>query len=259
MNAKVVRMVLVGVCCLVASGCVRSATLPPAAKTGVLDTSLASTGGFPSPFRFDVVDELNDGERLHLLATVRSLAEWNPDSVVVRLTGFKNGEAAGTTDYGLRQLVGNGPIEKNTPLTVSLSIPAAGITDYEVQLLWGEEAQSGAPDKAMSKIVLVSKTVEQETVPCENRPCPIQFAVSAELQNGGAIAVDAVRLAVGFLVNSGSLPAGRYGGVPPNEEVIELSNLHLAPGETRSVRIVIDQPVPAARAEQVLPAVRVVG
>jgi len=211
------------------------------------------------PFGLKVVDEVNDGQRLHILASIESRTDWDPRRVVVRLTGMSGERVLGVSDYPLvNRMNGGAPtvLRPGEPFDVSLSIPVKEVTDYQLELLWGEESgvelKSAAPSPLQLKNIVVSRSGE----PCRTGSCPVLFEVSGDLTNFGAGTIERAALGVGFLPFAQAGASGQVSGIPADEEQIDLAALKLAPGKSRPIKLTVEQPALAGGGE-LTPVVRV--
>jgi len=202
-----------------------------------------------APFVLRVVDEMNDGASLHVLANIEARTPWDPRRVLVRLTGLRSGEIVGVRDF---RLGGSGgaaaSMAAGQVMPVSLSIPVAQVTDYQLELLWGEEAGEPA-SVALPPLTLQSLAIRRLPESCPEAVCRISYEVSGELRNNGRGIIYRAALGVGFAEGGQS--------DPDNEEQVELGVLALQPGQSRPIRLVIDQTMPRDRANAITPTVRV--
>lgn len=101
--------------------------------------------------------------------------------------------------------------------------------------------------------------VENETILCSEPPCDIMYTVLAKLENKGTETVDSVQIAVGlYWANSGQLPKvpAPDAELQENEELIELSELNIASGKSKKVRVKLDRSVPDVPGGSFIPHVR---
>jgi hypothetical protein len=205
-----------------------------------------------------VVDEVNDGQRLHILASIESRTVWDPRRVMVRLTGLSGEKILGVSDYPLvASASGSAPalLEPGRPFDVSLSIPVAGVTDYQLELLWGEESGMELKGTAPSPLQLQNVAVVRSGAPCEAERCAVVFEVTGNLTNLGTGTINRAALGVGFLPHAQGF--GAVSGIPAEEEVIDLTALALQPGKSRPIKLSVEQPELVGGAE-LTPVVRVV-
>jgi len=107
--------------------------------------AVAMYDGEESPFILKVLDEVNDGSRLHVLGSVKAKSDWNSEEVVVRLLGMNGNKEKNHADYRLsRSIAGGKFIRAGQEVTFTLDLSSGDITDYQLELLWGAET-SGIP------------------------------------------------------------------------------------------------------------------
>jgi len=252
---------LVGIGLLVVgglTGCASTVSGRPAAPIEVAQTAANV------PFGLKVIDEVNDGQRLHILASIESRAEWDPRRVMVRLTGLRGETVLGVSDYHVGSAVGSALPEMlpaGDSFDISMSIPVQGVTDYQLELLWGEDAGPAHTVVAASPLRLENVAVARGSASrrggasCSGASCPIVFEVTGTLTNRGTGTISRAALGVGFLPHGGG--AGSIIGVPADEEVVDLGALTLVPGTSRPIKLTVEQPT-LANGDALKPVIRVV-
>ena len=229
-----------------------------AAHDYVLATSDSLTPSDNLPFLLQVVDEVNDGNRLLIIGNLLAKTDWDPRTVLVKLTSLNSGQVVGVTTSSLADLLredssesaGDRPksLQPNRSIQFALSVSASGITDYQLELVWGGEAiayTGKKPQNDSQDLRISNYRIQTIRTNCEQSPCPVYYRAISDLINAGGNVINKVVLGIGYKW----VPAGRtldsapY--IPENEEQLEVPNLDLQPGRSKSVRIVIDKPVPA--------------
>lgn len=172
-----------------------------------------------------VVEEANDGNWLYVLAKVRMPEPLgDADNVVVEATGL----SGANTVLSERKAVKPGDIVKDSGVVgaeylVPFKLPATGLTDYQLQLAWGDEAKpliSGQELIGGLKLEGFGAT-------------PNQGYLVGSIANSGSQIVNKVVL----LVEYGPLDSST--GVHQNAELIDLVGLGLKPGTTRKITLQI--------------------
>ena len=124
------RNIFVGLCGIGLCGLTGCSTAPsPQPMPAPIESAQAARN---VPFGLKVVDEVNDGQRLHILASIESRTTWDPRRVMVRLTGLSGDKVLGVNDYplvGAKNPTAPTVLEPGRPFDVSLSIPVSGVTD----------------------------------------------------------------------------------------------------------------------------------
>lgn len=217
------------------------------------------------PFSMKVMKEVNDGKELHILGSVVARTAWSADAVLIRLTSLRSGDIVGVTNFPLTKLISETrPLEPSAgasvkageELTFSLSVGSDGLTDYQLELLWGAEAKQVVEKKKRSESLrLTVRNIEVQTLrgDCFYPPCEVRFQLKARLHNDGAGLIEKVVLGVGFVFTD-SAP----GTVPAQEEKIEVPNLKLFPGTSQPFKILLKEELTEEEAEELMPILRVI-
>jgi hypothetical protein len=226
------------------------------------------------PLSLRVIDEVNDGKTIHVQAGVTAATQWNAEGVVAVLTALKDGVRADKTYSQLSKVLqgeatdfstgslSQAIIKPDTEIVFTLSVPADGVTDYQLELLWGEDAadliqKSGNASGTRSPVLeLRGLQVVAHRVQCSAPPCGSTHSISGTIVNsGGGVASSAV-LGVGYLWVPQGVPL--ESSIPQSEEKMELA-LKLAPGKSRRFTFHLDQVVPVVNGGEYRPAVRLLG
>jgi hypothetical protein len=180
-------------------------------------------------------------------------------AVVLKMTGFSEGESRAVVDTDDLQPVRYGDIQEalrtRHPIVRNLILPEQNLTDYQLELLWGEEAQRYRTEKArsarlQSPLLIQNLEFEKLTGHCVTMPCTFKFRILGELVNNGDITIASIRLGTGYRW----IPAN---GDPPQDaplDELEVS-LNLPRGMTRALRLTLDrdlQPRSDGRYEPIL-------
>jgi hypothetical protein len=254
--------------CGIFSLAVLSGCAPHGARGAAAPVAIAESDGRGAmPFRLKVLDEYNDGAQLHIRGSVDSLVTWDPASVVVRLTGLNAGNQVGVTHRTLKELMGAAPatplVEAGAAVPFTLDVPSSGITDYQIELLWGEEAHELLPQAGPEIVLKLSlRDLEIETLKgeCPYDPCEVNFRLLGRLQNDGDGVIARAELGVGF-VSVAELASSVHLGasvIPLQEETIPVNGLELKPGESQPFRVLLKQSIPEDESQQFKPVIRIV-
>lgn len=215
--------------------------------------------GEAAPFKLEVLEEVNDGETLHIVGAVAAATRWNVETVVVKLTGIHNGEVAGVSYLPLVKAARPGPdfshsIPPDERFMFSLSIPSKDLTDYQIELVWGDEAARYlAPKQGPGTLEVRELEVETRQIPCAVGACDLTFVITGKLFNAGATAIDRAVLGVGYV--EGGLTLGPDEAAV-NEQQLEIPDLLLQPGDSRPFRLDLDRAVP--QSSNMRPRLRIV-
>jgi hypothetical protein len=244
-----------------------------------LESTDLISGDQKMPFVLQVNREVNDGKELHILGSVHATTEWNPDRVVLQLTSLNEGNTVGVVRHTLRKLLQDrsgtlaepvATVASGEEVLFSLAVSSKGISDYQIVLLWGEDAEpyldsAATTSKVGSKLTsqmnskdlrLRVHSIEIETLKalCSYPPCDVRFRLKALFQNEGKDVINSAKLGVGFI------PSELSGTdtVPESEEIVEVPGLSLQPGVSRPFRILLNKEMPEEVAESVKPVLRIV-
>lgn len=221
--------------------------IPSGSKDTHAINSISDEG---SPLSLQLLSEVNDGGRLYVKGSVKAVTDWQVESVLLRLASLKGQEVIGEAYYPLESAFGEMPskvLRKGEDIPFSMSVSAAGMTDYQIELLWGEEADSykerakSASNKAPSVVRLENLLIERGQASCTDQGCERNLVINASLVNEGQKELMAVILGVRAM--SGA-----------DEENLEVTDLKIQPGLARPLRI--EFKVPQGYSEDLKPSVR---
>jgi hypothetical protein len=228
-----------------------------------------------TPFRLEVVDESNDGRRFRVQGKVVVKADWDAENAIVRLVALTDSGRTERAHFPLanRRVTSAGgiPVEASESaasrqlkagerVDFTLEVPAAGLISYQLDLLWGKEAepvlkQARGP---AGPGLLTLRSLEAQKVrdlTCDYIPCPSKHQVTGELFNAGSGVITRVVLGLSLTPVAPELDLG--GQIPQNERRIEIRNLRLAPEEAKPIKLVVDREIREDEAEM-RPNVRVI-
>jgi hypothetical protein len=246
-----------------------------------------SEGNERLPYTLHVLAERREGETLRVQGELL-VREVLPPTIptAISLTTFREGMEVTTTRLGLSELLRaapGGPKQRLTAgdrLPFSFDVSAAGASDYQLDLVWGDEARdlvaqtapaATAPRASASlppapppfaqepnaqpnrDVILADVRTEKIPTGCTPTGCTFTFRLSGRIRNVGGAPVTGVRLGVGFML------AGRDQGPPEAEETLDVTGLRLEPGEDKPFRVNIERAVTLDQAARVVPSVRVLG
>lgn len=192
-----------------------------------------------APFRMKVLDESYNGDLLVVQGEVTGEIDWAPGDVALRLVGYREGKTVGSSAASVAALAGESDpvsvVDAGGSLPFSLSLNDRDISHYQIELLWGREAQSVVAPRPVPLLHSVT-TVVEECPPEEG--CETRYRVSATVRNETDEWLDVVALGVSY----GWAPDGgvvEQTSQPSGEEVVEIRDFLLKPGGERPLSIVI--------------------
>jgi hypothetical protein len=212
----------------------------------------------------EVLDEVNDGEQLSIRGRIVAKTAWPRTDLLVRLSTLDD---AGDSKIVLRTLSELAPqgdlLGVGTPTEFVVSAPSHGISNYQIELLWGEEAQpfisqAKSVDGPREQVLALRK-LEVHRVPSEScatpDECSVKFTITGEFFNQGGGTVRTVMIEAGFS------PADKLdlpGQILENARRIEVRNLNLGPGGTKPFRLALEKFIPSTEQIAPRPVVRIV-
>jgi len=203
-----------------------------------------------APFELYIDEEFFDGTYLSVAFALRPTVDSPVSSFGSGLVLLRSMEGDKILDRSsfefseldLKRLVenkGDGAEENRV-----LQVRSHGAQDYQVEVLWGEDAER-------VKLLLVAEPLRLEDLqidplglPCQDLPCLLTFRVEGLLINTSESLVDSIRLGVKYLAPeelSGSEVSFEQ------DQLLSLDGLILAPGQSRQVRVVLEEPLAIER------------
>lgn len=265
MTARQTRLLLM--CILAMSPLVGCASVAPKGsltESGAVLESTANGASSQSPFVLEVLDEVNDGEQLNIRGRIVAKIPWSRADVLVRLSTLDD---AGNSKIVLRTLSELAPrgdmLGVDVPTEFVVAAPSHGISNYQIELLWGEEArpfisQAKSADSPGEQVLALRK-LEVHRVPSEScatpDECSVKFTITGEFFNQGGATVRNVMIEAGFS------PADKLdlpGQILENARRIEVRNLNLGPGGTKPFRLALEKFIPSTEQIAPRPVVRIV-
>jgi len=246
------------------SGCSlwSKASLPPVAPQEI-QKSQEEPQEETIPFQLKVHDELNDGTYLYVKASLQGEVQWRPEEVAVKLITIRSGEAKESDVFKISELLPlqerGRLIEPRDEVLFTLQGEGGAISDYQLELLWGEDAKGLVDEKPVEKsfLAIENLTVAANPPVCEVDPCITRFQLQGDLVNKGTTVVDQAEIAVGFLWVPSDSNEDLTGKIPDKEEKILLKDLNLGAGRSRVIKLNFTKAVPSSREGEVVPTVRI--
>lgn len=197
------------------------------------------------PFNLNIVEELNDGNNLHLRGNIISYADWPLENLSIKTIGYTNGEEKLEKVWPLQNLLSDkSSFSANQMRDFVVSIPAIGLTDYQLELSWSGKALASAANKQVNPLSgLVIKDLQyQELVDtCLQGSCPTQILAKGLFFNPNQQIISSATLGIGWIL-AGQSKLDLRAQIPENEELLEISDLNLLAGQAREFAIEISKP-----------------
>jgi hypothetical protein len=229
----------------------------------------SAVGGDPSvtPFRLDVLEEANNGENLTIKGQLTAKTKRSAKDALVRMTAVDTGGEQRISIHKVADLVpGSQELQPGKPLQFSLAIPSQGVSNYQVEVLWGKDAAPYLGDQRASmkqpaapSEYLALRNLEVHRVPdgsCSSpEECLVTFSIKGEFFNSGSSSIKDVSLVAGF---APAMKMDQKQQPLENERRIEVRNLALAPQATKPFRLTLEKLLPASDTVAYQPVVRIV-
>jgi len=265
-----VSMLLAGAALVCGLGC-----LPGASDKGQSSRrAIEATSGIdPSitPFRLEVLEELNDGTDLTIKGRLTPKDEWPAQSVVVRLAALDDTGQQRVSYHRMSDLAPKSQtLAAGEATSFSLTLPSVGLTNYQLEVLWGRDAAPFAPKggeappearpgQQQTQPYLALRNLQVHRVPSEScsapNECDLRFSISGEFFNSGGATVRNVVIVAGF---AGADKLDLKDQILENERRVEVRNLGLRPGASKPFRLSMEKRVSALDQVAPHPVVRIV-
>jgi hypothetical protein len=228
-----------------------------------------------TPVRLDILEESNDGTQLTVKGAITPKEELNSNELVVRLAGITATGEERVAFKSASDISGSAAKDrklspKDGPTKFTLSLPSVGLSNYQVEVLWGRDAEAYLPKNGPdmraslkngtsdSKDFLALRELEVHRIPdgsCSSpEECLVTFSIKGEIFNSGRGLVREVTLEAGFA------PATKV-GIPhvtlEGSKKIEIQGLELAPGAVKPFRLTLEKLLPASDTVAYQPVVRI--
>lgn len=198
-----------------------------------------------SPLILAIEEEYRSEDQLTIQGTLTSKDYWSDESVaVVRLISLNGGEIIGEALYPLQST----EISKGDSHSFTISVSAGDITDYQLSLLWGDDAKillsKVTPadnikiEDAPAKESLILKDVDSDITPAQCKlgesSCEGGISITATLDNQSNEDASKIIVGVRLVTESGDELA--------QEEIHELDGVKIPAKSSRPLEIGIAIP-----------------
>ena len=235
--------------------------------------SISGTDPSITPFRIEVLEELDDGALLLIKGRLITKSEWPSKDVIVRLAALDNNGEQRVSFHKVSDLAPNSAILAAGAATpFSLSLSSMGLSNYQIEVLWGQDAapflakegvkqgaQGSKLDKDTTKDFLALRNLNVHRVPGEScsspNECELKFIITGEFFNAGSLTVSNVVIVAGFTTAENLDLADQ---ILDNERRVEVQNLGLKPGGTKQFKFSMEKLVAVSDQSAPRPVVRIV-
>ena len=190
-----------------------------------------------NPYHLELIDELYDGEKLFLKLQLeqreKNRVAAYPTFLAVET--YANGELGSEKYYLLEDL------EFDHESAVILSVDAVRMSDYQLKLYWGKEAQAFYAKiypELISSLELSEIKVEKLQI-CKDE-CQFRYNLDILLKNNSDITIPEASLLVNLVEDVDSVSISE--GLPVFQQKIPLKALNLASKSSRKLNFVLVEP-----------------
>jgi hypothetical protein len=213
----------------------------------------------------ELLGEVNDGKRLTVSGQFTPRTQWPSSDVLVRLSALDDKNNARVSFFALGEHVFSSAfaqLQPGTPTEFSISIPSNGISNYQLELLWGQDAapfqKQARSNQGNGEEFLALRNLEVHRLPSDDcatpNECTVKFTLTGEFYNAGSATISKVVVKAGF-VRADELDLGVK--VLENERRIEVRNMGLTPGATKPFRLTLEKFIPMGEQVAPRPVVRI--
>lgn len=203
-------------------------------------------GGAPAqePFLVEVQKVVNDGSTLGVFARIEPRTRVPINDVAVVLRGLAAGKVIASTSAPLSEVVDKTQISSLAGMLVPpaqvvayLRIPVGGVSDFQFQALWGEDARASLREYWREPSNAVGlESISLQEVPCSSQArCTVEQAIAATVRNKSPFDLCAATLIVSPQAPSLDLE----GHNQQTPATIRLNPLRVGPGMSRAIRVVL--------------------
>lgn len=278
------------------NGCIPNAHL--ATNTSAVNSSsneiaeaTANNAVGEPPLKVEIAQAFFDHGKLNVKVRLQAKTSVNPAEVVVLLSGLREGSVVEEKAERLDSAFADKVMDSGETAVLRFELDSSDLTEYQVQCSWGSDAislisdknlraslstgevgqakadgsQDGTPSieqQAEAAFSLTEIKLEAQESSCSNPPCDKMFTIYGSLINRTQSDVGEVQLALGlFWTNEGAKVSEIQAQAPKleNEEVIQLEDVVVKPGEKKRIRVKVDKPVPIVPGGAFVPRLRLLG
>lgn len=216
-----------------------------------------------SPFKLSVVDELYDGTMLHVQARIEVKTDWQVAGAALRLRGIEDGSVVEEESVPVKEIAasalkpgkGSETVSAGATIETVLSIDASSISDYQLEMIWGED--EGQEPAVMAALVL--RDIEtRKNLLCASTPCQVAYGMRGKLYNAGKATVSEAELGIGYVFVEQGASLDLSGVIPENEELLRIPGLNIGPGGMKPFNLKLSRTVPERTDGAYVPVIRVI-
>lgn len=211
------------------------------------------------PLVLRVTEEINDGKRLHIGGQVMSKIWWESSTSFIHLKVLKDGVVTGESLLPIASLIDpdiareySGPFLRPKEVKpFRLSADAAQITDYQIELVWGDDSKSlqalldPKPIISITDVSLLQKSGKNSVI-------------VGNILNGTPKRLTGLTLGISFHWVQKGASLDLSAAIPENEQNITVGKLSIGPGEIKPLKIELESELPMSPDGSWQPIVRVI-
>jgi hypothetical protein len=265
LNIKILHLIFVALCLSSCSSLSFFSESSPENISSVIDSNVAETQNESlSPLSLIVKKVESSSIRTKVIAEVRANTSWDVTQVSVRFSVFKDGILEQEAVRPVKDFIAvssendsdrtDSMLKVGQILPIQIELPVGSITDYQLTLSWGDDAEISA--EALLQVQNVKLVDLGPDESCDTYYCDHKFAVEAELLNSGQFVVTQAQVQLNLVQIE--LRDKVDLGDKIVEELLVLQPLSIAPKARQKIRLKINQPLPAAYLQQFMAQIRIV-
>ncbi len=228
------------------------------------------------PLKLEIDQAFIHNGNLNVDVKLTSKINIKTENIVLSIKGLEDNKVVEEKIKKVSDLVKKTDLEKNETIDVRLFLVSENISDYEVEVSWGEEAEKLLiKDKDVKTLKIESNNLDKEDSPsikiiniekrkleCDEDICDSLLTLNVKIENNfSSKIIKSITLASGlFWVNEGESLKDvlniKEDTALNNEEKIVLDNLFIEPKKDKNIKIHINTPVPSIRGGELFPNVR---
>jgi len=227
-----------------------------------------------APVQVSVAQAFFDNRTLNVKVHLKTLKRMSSNDILVGITGLRNGVVVEQDFKRVSEVFSSSNIDTDSVVAFRFRLNSPDLSEYQVKCIWGEgkilsfleQSESLAPlaqeasfQSNTKMLEIKSVDIESMASECKLAPCDLTYTLHAELENKGQQAVHKASLAVGlYWVNEGQLPSlpNDNTSLGSFEELVELSNLEIASGDSQKIKVTLDRSVPQVPGGSFIPHIR---
>jgi|GEM_PF-3767716 len=212
-----------------------------------------------SLFSLKVVEEINDGNFLHIRTLLSSENSWNPEDSIILIRGLSNGSNTAEKKYLIKDFFKDKNLlgKPFSNVKADLTIMNKELTDYQLEVLWGKDAHSFIPySNSNYNRLRFAETSLKLNEKCEEKEyCSF---LTSKLINSSKITINSAKIGLSFVFLKKYQKLDLNINIPKNETIIDLSDLVIKPQEVKNIKIDIEQKIPISKDGRYEPLLRVI-